>query len=349
MADFTNTGLYTLLEERVVRFYFETTLPLKLRDATLHRQSMPPEWVANRLFAALKESVNNLARVESGQMYVYCGEPKSGKSAAGAAIIEMALDKCSEHNVQNYRYLFVDAGSDLPANMRRQLGVPDTITDENVWLTLLFEKLKFVRSDVDEQEESAYPWWDKLTTLCGGGGGSRNDFEEYVNQVKSAPPIIVIDDFRKLDSTAYDLLRKIYQRAARSRVMVFVFTDDAELANYVSGMNGKERVRPLPRRFTVMDDLPDWLIVNCPPGSFPRKIAQGIVWTPEEWPKAMLTRIVQKRYPKEAFDGYMEDNGCLSFVIAGESPTDSLLKAADVLAGDFDFCPLSTSETHLFE
>jgi hypothetical protein len=63
----------------------------------------------------------------------------------------------------------------------------------------------------------------------------------------------------------------------------------------------------------------------------------------------MLTRIVQKRYPKEAFDGYMEDNGCLSFVIAGECPTDSLLKAADVLAGDFDLCPLSTSETHLFE
>jgi hypothetical protein len=296
-------------------------------------------------FCSLKESVNTFARVESGQTYVYCGKPKSGKSAAGAATIEMALDKCSEHNVQNY--LFVDAGSDLKANMREQLSVPDSIKDDNVWLTLLFEKL-FVRSDVDEQEESANPWWDKLTTLCGGGGSS-NDFEEYVNQVKSLPPIIVIDDFRKLDSTAYDLLRKIYQRAVRSRVMVFVFTDDEELANYVSGMNGKARARPLPRRFTVMDDLLDWPIVNCPPGTFPPKIAQGIVWAPEEWPKAMLTRIVQKRYPKEAFDGYMEDNGCLSFVIAGESPTDSLLKAADVLAGDFDLCPLSTSETHLFE
>jgi hypothetical protein len=52
VPDFTNTGLYTLLENRVIRFYFETTLPLKLRDATLHRQSMPPEWVVNRLFVA---------------------------------------------------------------------------------------------------------------------------------------------------------------------------------------------------------------------------------------------------------------------------------------------------------
>jgi hypothetical protein len=37
--------------------------------------------------------------------------------------------------------------------------------------------------------------------------------------------------------------------------MVFVLTDDEMLANRVSAMNGKERVRPLPRRFTLMDDL----------------------------------------------------------------------------------------------
>jgi hypothetical protein len=253
----------------------------------------------------------------------------------------MALDFCYQHNVQNYPYLFVDAGSDLPANMRRQLGVPNTIKDENVWLTLLFEKLMFVEVDpttgrrTDEQEESD-SWWDKLTTLCGGGS---NDFEEYVNQVKSVPPIIVIDDFRKLDSTAYDLLRKIYQRAARSRVMVFVFTDDEELANYVSGMNGKKRVRPLPHRFTVMNDLLGWQIVDNPVDIFPRKIAHGIMWTPEEWPKQMLTRIVQKRYPNEAFDGFVEDDGCLSFVKAGESPTDSLEKASDVLVGAYDAYP----------
>jgi hypothetical protein len=194
---FTHTGIYILLE----RLYYEATLPLKLRDATLHRKSMPTHWVANHLFVALKESVNTLASIENGQMCVYYGKPKRGKSAAGAATIEMALDFCFQNDkVQNYPYLFVDAGSDLTANMRRQLGVPNTIKDENVWLTLLFEKLKLVEADpttgrrTDEQEESD-SWWDKLTTQCGGGGS--NDFEEYVNQVKAVLPIIVIDDFEK--------------------------------------------------------------------------------------------------------------------------------------------------------
>jgi hypothetical protein len=215
----------------------------------------------------LKESVNEQAVFENGQTYVYCGKPNSGKSAAGAAIIEMALDHCFEHKVQHYPYLFIDAGRDLKANMRRQLGVPDSIKNDNDWLALLFEKLKLVEVDpvtshsTDEQEESDSTWWwDKLTTLC--GGGSSNDFEEYVNRFESFPPIIGIDDFRLLDVTSYELLRKIYQRAARSRVMVFVLTDDEVLADQVAGMKGKERVLPLPGRFTVMNGERDWQIVG---------------------------------------------------------------------------------------
>eukprot|EP00978_Attheya_sp_CCMP212_P000731 scaffold1453_cov45-Attheya_sp.AAC.4 len=93
--DFTKTGIYTLLESKEIRSksYFGAALPLRLRDATLHRQSMPTDWVANHLFVALKKSMNELVRREAGQTYVYCGTPKSGKSAAGAAIIKMALDK----------------------------------------------------------------------------------------------------------------------------------------------------------------------------------------------------------------------------------------------------------------
>jgi hypothetical protein len=100
--DFTNTGISTLLENKVIKSYFGATLPLRLSDATLYRQSMPKDWVANHIFVALKKSMNELVRLEAGQTYVYCGKPKSRKSAAGAAIIKMALDKCFEHKVQNY-------------------------------------------------------------------------------------------------------------------------------------------------------------------------------------------------------------------------------------------------------
>eukprot|EP00978_Attheya_sp_CCMP212_P000735 scaffold1453_cov45-Attheya_sp.AAC.8 len=99
----------------------------------------------------------------------------------------------------------------------------------------------------------------------------------------------------------------------------------------------------------MMDGLPDWQIVKNPSGSFPRSITKGVVWMPEEWPKKMLTCIVQKRYPNEAFESYMDNNDCLSFVKAGESPTDSLQKASDVLVGAYELPPYSTSETHLFE
>jgi hypothetical protein len=68
-----------MLEDEVIKLYYEATLPLKLRDATLHRKSMPTHWVVNHLFVALKESINTLASIENGQMYVYCGQPTSGR------------------------------------------------------------------------------------------------------------------------------------------------------------------------------------------------------------------------------------------------------------------------------
>jgi len=55
-----------------------------------------------------------------------------------------------------------------------------------------------------------------------------------------------------------------------------------------------------------------------------RKIARGIVWLDEPWPKKKLTAVVMGYYtvyfPEDvaSLHAYMED-GCLSFLVAGET------------------------------
>ena len=167
MVDLTNTAVYAaayaLLKTKALEMAaFETTLPSKLRNPCIYKQMMPADWVANDLFAALKEAVDDRAMVESGQMYVYCGKEGSGKSAAGAAIIDVMLDKNQTVKVKNCPYLFVHAGDNLRANMRQALGVPDSMNDLD-WLLLLFAKLKYVivdRKTIGEQtEEDSFVSW----------------------------------------------------------------------------------------------------------------------------------------------------------------------------------------------
>mmetsp|Transcript_11108 Transcript_11108/g.26659 ORF Transcript_11108/g.26659 Transcript_11108/m.26659 type:complete len:170 (+) Transcript_11108:509-1018(+) len=161
-------------------------------------------------------------------------------------------------------------------------------------------------------------------------------------------PVIVIDDLLSFDDETEDIIRTLYDEANSGRVMVFILTPKEEIANLVCGMNGKERVRPLPNRFNLdkershddPDHLESWSIEER---NDDRDIARGINWAQEEWPRARLTRIVLRNYRDKnyPFDWtpYMVQSptgSYIGFLVDGLSPQRAL-ETADRVAGQSSF------------
>ena len=342
---FQNTKAFKKQEDAGINLQFRLTAKGKFLNGSYPQ--MPTHWVENDLFRAMRTALHKPAY--SGMMYVYCAHQLNGKSVASGAAIWSAIQM-----FENYPYLYVEAGHSLRETMRYQLDVPDSIRDDKVWLKDLFDAVKRSEKDETKEKKQRSPWGQFLDAVskkarhgadCFASGiCSDNTVEdtedtiskaEYVNVVGNIPPIIVLDNVRALDRKSSDLLTTVYSEAHEKRVIVFVLTDDEVLANYICGLNGKKRVVPLPSRFRVEHGQSDWVIekegLEIAGGFYdPRKAARNIVWTPEPWPKDVLTRSVQKAFPEETFEGYFDGDGCLTFVIVGECPTRSIDKWVEI-------------------
>ena len=63
----------------------------------------------------------------------------------------------------------------------------------------------------------------------------------------------MIDGLEEITEADYSFIRRLYKSANKSRIIVFILTDDEETANLLCGMNGKQRIRPLVDMFTGAD------------------------------------------------------------------------------------------------
>ena len=270
-----------------------------------------------------------------GRTYVNYGKALSGKTVSALRTVQQLV----QQHTFGIPCIYVEAGTNLKESLKEVLGVPDTIRVDPTWLRYLTLYLGKNRPPLEESTTLLQKLKEKVPACVAPAETNT----PYKNETETMMPVIVIDDLLSFDDETEGLIRRLYDEANTERVMLFILTPNQEIANLVCGMNGKERVRPLPNRFNLdqqrspddSEQLESWRIEER---IGDRAIARGINWAQEEWPRARLTRIVLRHYQdkNDPFDwtSYLiqiPTGSYIHFLVDGLSPQRAL-KQADCVA-----------------
>ena len=252
----------------------------------------------------MRNTLRKLTESGKGMTHVYFAPRRTGKTTAGLALLEFALE-VSDGKVP---CKFIDAGSSLRHSMRKALGVPDGVDDSDFVSYLCFEVLKVNR-------------------------GLPSSPDVYSNALCQSPPVFVIDNLRSFSWDDMDFLEILYKACYEGRILLFILTDDEEIANMVCAMNGKARIQPLDDMFEFKEGINDWEIVQDG-NSVTGKIAQGLQWKVQHWNRKKLSKIVKECYKDYDWSEFEEEDGSglLTFCLDGQLPDTVLDQAAIVMA-----------------
>jgi len=303
--DATNTKVYGKAENKLLDEWYSTQLRENLTlNSEEQRRRRPGIFVTSQLYAAMKKIAVNRGKVD-GRVYVYCGEPMSGKTSAGRALLEYAAEK---HQIK--RGLFV-AGEKTKVHLVQKVakivGAPDTGDLE--WVTTLFDALSGKQGMTPAQQLQA-----KILGPFQSCGVWHPTKTQTVSEKGYEAPIVVFDDVRNLNDEDVNFITKVYQLAQSTRVNVFILTDDHCTANDLCRMNGRKRIQPLPGFFT-----------GSPSGK------DDVNWTEDEWLLPKLSSLIFAHYPIiETATEYLTDKGTVNFVTDGTLPAEALQKAEEI-------------------
>jgi hypothetical protein len=121
--DLNKTKIYGKAEENVLREWYYTRLRETVRiDVEKQRNSRPKFFVQSQLFEAMK-AISSKTIAPAGRVWVLCGRPMVGKTAAGRVLLEHA-----GRAFQIKRGLFVSKPANLPLvkAASKHIGPPDT-------------------------------------------------------------------------------------------------------------------------------------------------------------------------------------------------------------------------------
>lgn len=297
------------LEDAANEFFYENRLLLKLKLTDAQKALQPSFWVPTPLFQSFRNRFKAHLKDPYGMTYVYTGPRRTGKTTASIAALKLFQDVSGE----GAPCLFVDAGSNLRNRFRNSLGVPDHVTDEKL-VCFLCDTLK--------------PATRELPTST----------DVYTNAALFCPPVLVIDNIRRLSLLDFELIEMLYKSFYSSRVLLFLLTDDEKSANTLCALNGKARIQPLTDMFTctiisAAGRGSEWEIVDDA-NTLTGKIARGIAWTAQEWKIKKLSKLVRRCYDK--FDWSQLENEAdakeLVFVQEGDLPDTVIRRAMEIMA-----------------
>lgn len=329
-ANTTSSRLFGLLGSKISVEWFQRTLPLKLLvdgDVTLDREAAR-SFVHTELYKAFNDAIRaSTAEPAAGCLYVYYGEPHTGKSTAAIASILRAKRHTQEDkNVFDYPSFYVDldtSGGDWERAIREKLGIPTDLTN-NKWMQLLFYNLAGEKLEDDSKWEVPGTGW--INSLCGHATNADEDEGApvpYKNEVGIIMPVIVLDQMGDLSEGNTHVLKRIYKLAAANRVLVFAVTDNERTANIIAGMNGGKRAKPLGGRYTGLDGGEKYNIAKRGADEltpFPHSIALNITWEAEPWTRETQHELILKLYPKKDRAENLGDDGYFRFLVPGEDP-----------------------------
>jgi hypothetical protein len=126
-------------------------------------------------------------------------------------------------------------------------------------------------------------------------------------------------------------LKRIFHLAFENRVLVYILTNEERIANLIVGLNGDQRVTPVPNRFergNFATEPADAAIFGTrDPGIH---IATGITWTREEWTREKQHECILQAFPDEATSEHVSrDDGFFIFLVEGENPQQAMNRAID--------------------
>jgi hypothetical protein len=305
--DPANTKVFGKAEARLLDEWYRTTLGDLLQiDLKEQQRRRPKVFVMSELYMAMNEIASDEATPD-GRVYVYFGRPFSGKTSAGRALLEKAASKFPIK-----RGLFVTAEKDVPliSSLSKLVGAPDTGDLE--WVTTLFDALAGKKgiSSLHALRSSFFAPF----SACGLGLPVA---PRIISEAGTEAPIVVFDNVADLKPGDGRLTEKVYQLAQSTRVNVFVLTDNRKTANDLCRMNGRQRIKPLPRCFT-----------GNPTGE------DDVEWREDAWLVPTLSRLVFKVYPsildsKEHVD-IVDGSDCANFVSDGDLPAVALTRASKI-------------------
>jgi hypothetical protein len=241
----------------------------------------------------------------SGRVYVYCGKPMSGKTAAGRALLEF-----SGRGFLLKRGLFVskEKGIPLVQTVAKTIGAPDTGDFE--WVSTLFDAL------AGEESMTTFGTQKSMLNSFHSCGLVAPPQEQVVSGIGNEAPIVVFDDVRgKLEVEDERFVEKVYQLAQFKRVHVFVLTDDRQTANTLCKMNGRQRIKPMPGFYT-----------GDPSGD------DDVEWIEDAWLVPRLSALIFVYYPRiQASTEHLTEVGdAVNFVSNGTLPDVALQKASEI-------------------
>ena len=334
-SDLTNTQLCNkYLEEQGVQEWFKAWMPLKFYSDDDDLE-LPLHCVETDLYNALKATVDDWREDRQGSVFVYYDRPESGKTVAAKALIGRLKRYMQENNAAQYSTLYVaTARRSLRASMREKLAIPTSLPDP-AGLAMVFRFLKGEEHLLALKEGKSWIGlrygWHKLRSCCTAQPAPAPPAgDPYPNEIGSHPPVIVLDDVMIADEKDEAYLRDIYQLAALYRVLVSVFTDSLDMANFMAAMNGQRRVVPLPGRFTITTGSDKYTIKKKPDIVYPGKLSESavdIVWTPEAWTRQTQHNYVLQFYPDKATPDNLGPDGCFRFLVDGDIPPVALREA----------------------
>ena len=288
-----------------VRKWYELSLRSKLVLTEDEKSLKPPYYIYSQLFQKLRSSLQLHTKFGKGMTYVYYSPRRTGKTTAGLAILECVVEVSLETFEKPIPCKFIDAGSTLRHSMRKAFGVPDGVDDKDFITRLCFKVL------------------EKNPGLPGDAG-------KYSNSLCQVPPVIVIDNVRSFHITDMDFLEALYKACYEGRILLYIFTDDENIADMICGMNGQSRIRPLEGMFEIEEAAgTNWGIVEDD-NAITGKIATGIAWKVQPWNRRQLTRIVTECYKDFDWSEHKDSKGLLVFVENDMLP-DSALHNADLI------------------
>ena len=201
----------------VAHKWYEMNLSSKLVLTEEEKSLKPPYYIYSCLFQKLRNSLQFHTKCGKGMTYVYYSPRRTGKTTAGLAILECAMEASLESFRKAIPCKFIDAGSTLRHSMRRTFGVPDQVDDKDFITHLCFTVLK------------------KNPGLPGAAG-------KYSNSLCQVPPVLMIDNVRAFHMADMDFLEALYKACYEGRILLYIFTDVENIANMICGMNGRSRI-----------------------------------------------------------------------------------------------------------
>ena len=190
-------------------------------------------------------------------------------------------------------------------SMREDFGVPDGVNDKDFFSDLCYKLL--------------------VKQL-----GVPSSTDTYSNALCIAPPVLVLDNVRSFSKDDQKCLDILYKACYECRIVLFIFTDEEHIANMICGMNGNERIQPLPNNYETEEE--DWIIVQDKE-AVTGNVAKGLVWKPQHWNRKKLSKIVKDCYDDFDWSGFEDDEeGELNFTTDGMLPDSAMALAEKIIA-----------------